>query len=200
MAVLLLAVDDRRVLDSASNGTTCVIGVSSTSYRPKNFTTQKAEPGATCLCARDVVAGQGPAPLDVPAERLHHLLGVPGHDVAHRGSEVPRAQDVEDLLRAGQVGAVVSVVRRGSTLLDAVAAEVERDPGGRHTPLALHVRHEVEQVVEEVLRRAGRLTGATPLCRDASYARRVADLTVYVRQQHAESDLEHLGTLAIEVP
>lgn len=96
------------------------------------------------------------------------------------------------------LGACVSAVRRGGTLLDAAAVAVERDPRGDHTVLALHVRHEVEQVVEEVLRRAGRITGATPLCRDAGYARRVADLTVYVRQQHAESDLERLGTLALK--
>ncbi len=77
---------------------------------------------------------------------------------------------------------------------------MERDPRGDHRVLALHVRHEVEQVVEEVLHRAGRITGATPLCRDAGYARCVADLTVYVRQQHAESDLERLGTLTLEEP
>lgn len=98
------------------------------------------------------------------------------------------------------LGACASAVRRGGTLLDAAAVAVERDPRGDHRVLALHVRHEVEQVVEEVLRRAGRITGATPLCRDAGYARRVADLTVYVRQQHAESDLERLGTLTLEEP
>lgn len=98
------------------------------------------------------------------------------------------------------LGACVSAVQRGATLLDAAADAVERDPSGDHIRLALHVRHEVEQVVEEVLRRAGRITGATPLCRDAGYARRVADLTVYVRQQHAEADLERLGTLAMEEP
>lgn len=98
------------------------------------------------------------------------------------------------------LGACVSAVQRGATLLDAAADAVDRDPRGDHTRLALHVRHEIEQVVDQVLRRAGRITGATPLCRDAGYARRVADLTVYVRQQHAEADLERLGTLSLDGP
>ena len=35
-----------------------------------------------------------------------------------------------------------------------------------------------------------------PLCQDAQHAKRVADLTIYVRQSHAERDLEQLGRLA----
>lgn len=46
--------------------------------------------------------------------------------------------------------------------------------------------------------RVGRALGAGPLCRDADHARRVADLTVYLRQSHAEADLEQLGRLLVE--
>jgi len=95
------------------------------------------------------------------------------------------------------VGACWSAVRRGHTLLDAAADAVDADPAGDHRRLALHVRHEVERVVAEVLERAGRATGATPLCRDADYARLTTDLTVYVRQHHAERDLEGLGDSAL---
>ncbi|HEY2199001.1 MAG TPA: acyl-CoA dehydrogenase, partial [Mycobacterium sp.] len=35
-----------------------------------------------------------------------------------------------------------------------------------------------------------------PLCLDEQHARAVADLTVYVRQSHAERDLAALGSLA----
>jgi heme oxygenase len=31
------------------------------------------------------------------------------------------------------------------------------------------------------------------MCRDAEFAHRLADLEVYVRQHHAEADLERLG-------
>ena len=37
--------------------------------------------------------------------------------------------------------------------------------------------------------------GAGPLCHDEAHARRVADLTVYLRQHHAERNLAELGTL-----
>lgn len=54
-------------------------------------------------------------------------------------------------------------------------------------------RTAVELVVEDVLRRAPRVSGPTPLCRDADFGHRLADLQVYVRQHHAEVDYEHLG-------
>jgi hypothetical protein len=54
-------------------------------------------------------------------------------------------------------------------------------------------RTAVELAVEEVLHRAPRVSGPTPLCRDAQFAHRVADLGVYVRQHHAEADYEQLG-------
>ena len=44
--------------------------------------------------------------------------------------------------------------------------------------------------------RTARALGPAPLCQDAQHAKRVADLTIYVRQSHAERDLERLGLLA----
>lgn len=96
------------------------------------------------------------------------------------------------------LGAASSAVHRGAALLAAAAAAVDAAPLETHAVRALRVRHEVEQVVEEVLRRSGRATGATPLCRDADHARRTADLAVYVRQQHADGDLEHLGRAVLD--
>jgi hypothetical protein len=46
-----------------------------------------------------------------------------------------------------------------------------------------------------VLGRVGHALGAGPLGHDGDHARRVADLTVYLRQHHAERDLEQLGRL-----
>jgi hypothetical protein len=45
------------------------------------------------------------------------------------------------------------------------------------------------------MRQVGRALGAGPLCRDGAHSRRVADLTVYLRQHHADRDLAQLGTL-----
>jgi hypothetical protein len=53
----------------------------------------------------------------------------------------------------------------------------------------------VESVASDVLNRVGHALGAGPLGHDADHARRTADLTVYLRQHHAERDLEQLGRL-----
>ncbi len=41
-------------------------------------------------------------------------------------------------------------------------------------------------------------SGPAPLALDGPHARRVADLTMYVRQSHAEADLAALGRLAAD--
>ena len=41
-----------------------------------------------------------------------------------------------------------------------------------------------------------RALGPAPLCQDGGPAQRVADLAIYVRQSHAERDLEQLARLA----
>ena len=43
-----------------------------------------------------------------------------------------------------------------------------------------------------------RLLGAGPLCLDEVHSRRVADLTVYIRQHHAERSLAELGGVVAE--
>jgi hypothetical protein len=46
--------------------------------------------------------------------------------------------------------------------------------------------------------RVGRALGAGPLAHDEAHGRRVADLTVYLRQHHAERDLAQLGAEVVE--
>ena len=50
----------------------------------------------------------------------------------------------------------------------------------------------------EVLERTGRALGAAPLALDPEHGKRVADLTVYLRQSHAERDLAELGRAALD--
>ncbi len=61
--------------------------------------------------------------------------------------------------------------------------------------LAARVRSCVAQCVDEVLRTVGHALGPGPLAFDEQHARRVADLTLYVRQHHAERDLARVGQL-----
>ena len=48
----------------------------------------------------------------------------------------------------------------------------------------------------EAITRTGRALGPGPLCQDGRHAQRVADLSIYIRQSHAERDLAELGRLA----
>ena len=95
------------------------------------------------------------------------------------------------------LGAVDIALRSGSAALDQAADEIDSDPLDRKDAgarRALRVRTLIEAVATEVLERVGRALGAGPLGHDGDHARQVADLTVYLRQHHAERDLEQLGT------
>jgi hypothetical protein len=79
------------------------------------------------------------------------------------------------------------------------ACEIDADPLNRKGAaelIARRTRAVVEIAVDEAIRRTARALGPAPLCQDAPHAQRVADLTIYVRQSHAERDLEQLGRLA----
>jgi alkylation response protein AidB-like acyl-CoA dehydrogenase len=96
------------------------------------------------------------------------------------------------------LGAVDVALHTAKTALEVAAADIDADPddredGGRLR--ALRVRALIEAVATEVMHRVGRALGAGPLCRDEAHSRRVADLTVYLRQHHAERNLAELGTL-----
>ncbi|WFE93513.1 acyl-CoA dehydrogenase [Micromonospora sp. WMMD987] len=94
------------------------------------------------------------------------------------------------------LGAVDAALTAARAVLFAAAAEIDAHPTGDADRLAHQVRATVEAAATTVVDRVGRALGAGPLCRDAHHARRVADLTVYLRQSHAEADLAHLGELA----
>ena len=96
------------------------------------------------------------------------------------------------------LGAVDIALHTTRDALERAAAEIDADPGDRDHAgwrRALRVRTLVEATATEVMERVGRALGAGPLCHDEAHARRVADLTVYLRQHHAERDLAELGGL-----
>jgi hypothetical protein len=96
------------------------------------------------------------------------------------------------------LGAVDIALQTARTALEAAAGEIDADPDDRRGGArlrALRVRTLVEAVATEVMHRVGRALGAGPLGHDEAHSRRVADLTVYLRQHHAERDLAELGAL-----
>ncbi|GGB87902.1 acyl-CoA hydrolase [Knoellia flava TL1] len=87
------------------------------------------------------------------------------------------------------------------TLRDAAAAiDDGRATGTAGRLLASRVRASADRTAELVLREVGRALGPGPLTGDEEHARRVADLTVYVRQHHGDRDLAALGGLLLEGP
>ena len=99
------------------------------------------------------------------------------------------------------LGAVDLGLRTAHAALGQAADEIDADPADRRGagPLrALRVRALTEAVAADVLRRTGRALGAGPLGHDEAHSRAVADLTVYLRQHHAERDLARLGELVAE--
>ena len=96
------------------------------------------------------------------------------------------------------LGAVDVALTTARTALDAAATGIDADPEDRDgggLVRTLRVRALVEATATEVMNRVGRALGAGPLGHDEAHSRRVADLTVYLRQHHAERDLADLGSL-----
>lgn len=73
--------------------------------------------------------------------------------------------------------------------------EIDADPLDCHQAQirALTLRHLVEQECTAVLRRLGKAYGPYPLAMDKAIAERCQELELYLRQCHAERDLECLG-------
>lgn len=100
-----------------------------------------------------------------------------------------------------QLGRVSAALSGAQWALDGAAREVDQDPNDSASaaqPRAHRVRAIVEMAATETLDGVGRALGAGPLCANALHAGRVADLTVYLRQSHAERDLAVLGQLVAD--
>jgi alkylation response protein AidB-like acyl-CoA dehydrogenase len=106
-----------------------------------------------------------------------------------------RRPDPHKLAHLGAIDAVLHGTR--AALVEA-AAWIDAHPTESAKAWALRVRAAAEAAALEVHQRAGRALGAGPLCRDPVIAQHYADLPVFVRQSHAESDLAELGTQVVE--
>ena len=123
--------------------------------------------------------------------------------VARQLRRAAQGRAPDQIMRA-HLGAVdLALLGAGAALFDAAAAiDAGEAVGADGVLLAARVRGLVARTVDEVLTRVGHALGPAPLALDARHARRVADLTLYVRQHHAERDDAALGdrVLGEEVP
>ena len=100
-----------------------------------------------------------------------------------------------DQIMQAHLGAVdLALVAAGAALHEAAQAiDAGEATGVAGALLADRVRGLVARTVDEVLSRVGHALGPAPLAMDDRHSRRVADLTLYVRQHHAERDDAALG-------
>ncbi len=146
-------------------------------------------------------------PVGLPGEYLtragfwHGAIGVAA---CWYGSACAIAGALHERAGAGAVddhafahlGAVTATLHAARVCLENAAHGIDQDPDdgcGTARLRARTVRAVVEDAATTAIDRVGRALGAGPLCADAAHARRVADLTVYLRQSHAERDLAELG-------
>jgi hypothetical protein len=99
-----------------------------------------------------------------------------------------------DAHRLAHLGAIDVALAGAAAVLREAAAWIDAHPRADAQRVATRARLVVEHAATRVLDHAGRALGAGPLCRDARFARAMADLPVFLRQSHAERDLASLGT------
>ena len=107
---------------------------------------------------------------------LKHTRETNPHALAHLGALQANGWQLRSLLQAAG---------------DEIDVDFENVQAARARALSL--RHLVEQSCTDTMLRFGRAFGPRPLAFEAGVARRYHELNLYIRQSHAESDLEELG-------
>jgi alkylation response protein AidB-like acyl-CoA dehydrogenase len=94
-----------------------------------------------------------------------------------------------------QLGALKAARWGNLAVLEQAARETDKDPSSATAARerAYLVRHLIERSCTEILDRFGRATGPQLLAFDGAIAQRYSELTLYIRQCHAERDLEQAG-------
>lgn len=119
--------------------------------------------------------------------------------VAERLLDVTHGREPDQLALAA-LGEADRLLHGARLSLTAAARDIDagRAVGASGALLAARVRGIVAVAAERVLVLAGHALGPAPLTLDEEHARRVADLTVYLRQHHAERDDARLGAAVRE--
>ncbi len=106
-----------------------------------------------------------------------------------------------DQIATMHLGAVDAALSAARAVLGEAAVQIDGTPVAPAAAalLAGRVRAVVARAAEEVIVRAGHTLGPAPLALDERHARRIADLTLYLRQHHAERDEAALGRAVLEL-
>jgi hypothetical protein len=96
------------------------------------------------------------------------------------------------------LGAIDVALAQAASVLRATAEAIDAHPARPCREAVRRARLAVEAVVEKILWHAPRAVGPSPMCRNARFARLLADLPVFIRQSHAERDLAAHGRALLE--
>jgi alkylation response protein AidB-like acyl-CoA dehydrogenase len=109
--------------------------------------------------------------------------------------EYANEQSREDPHTLAHLGAMRASIWASLSYLDSAGREIDAAPKDREGAVvrALTVRHLIEQACTDILRRLPRAYGPHPLAMDEKISKRYQELDLYLRQSHAERDLEALG-------
>ena len=121
------------------------------------------------------------------------LGGARGIALALFSSPQLRGEGVRAQLGLSALGKVDMALQAAGATLREAARWIDAHPRDDASEVALRARLVTEDAARRVLEEAGRALGATPFCRDRSFARAAADLPVFIRQSHAERDCIALG-------
>lgn len=94
---------------------------------------------------------------------------------------------------SGLLGEVDMQLATSAALLREVAALIDAEPKQAHRHEVMRARSVVERACTQVLDLVGRGLGPGPMCLDAAHAQRWSDLTVFIRQSHADREWQQLG-------
>ena len=116
-----------------------------------------------------------------------------GAEVLVQYAKANRRHDAHTLAHLGAMHASIWAMR---SCLEVAANEIDKAPSDNAAAYirALAVRHLIEQQCTDILRRFARAYGPFPLSMDENISQRYHELDLYLRQSHAERDLEALGS------
>lgn len=98
-----------------------------------------------------------------------------------------------DAQTAALLGQVDMALQSSAALMRELAAWIDAMPAQAHQSDVIRIRSVVERACMQVLDAVGRALGPAPMCLDPAHAQRWADLTVFIRQSHADRDWAELG-------
>jgi len=104
-------------------------------------------------------------------------------------------QERDDPHATAHLGGLQAALWELEAVLDCAGRDIDSDPDDavRAKTRALIIRHLIEQACTDVVRRLGRAHGPQHLAMDEAISKRCHELDLYLRQSHAERDLESLG-------